>query len=166
MAPLRWGIASAGKICNDFVCGLSTLPSEEHQVVSVAARDLTSAKNFAQIHGIPNAYQGYESLAQDPNVDVVYIGAVNPAHFNIGILMLDHGKHILCEKPLCMNEKQSKKLLEHAKSKKLFCMEAIWSRFFPTYQHLKERIMKGELGEIKQVDVNFGFNLQGIDRLE
>uniref|UniRef100_A0A336MXB9 Trans-1,2-dihydrobenzene-1,2-diol dehydrogenase n=2 Tax=Culicoides sonorensis TaxID=179676 RepID=A0A336MXB9_CULSO len=166
MSPLRWGIASAGKISNDFVCGLSTLPAEDHQVVAVAARDLGSAKKFAELHGIPNAYQGYEALAKDPNIDIVYIGAVNTAHLEIGILMLDHGKPILCEKPLCLNEKQSKKLLEHAKSKKLFAMEAIWSRYFPAYQYLKERIVKGDLGEIQQVDVNFGFNLQGIDRLE
>lgn len=166
MAPLRWGIASAGKISNDFCCGLSTLPQEDHKIMAIAARNLDSAKKFAEIHDIPNAYAGYETLAKDKNIDIVYIGAVNPAHYEIGMLMLDNGKHVLCEKPLCMNEKQSKKLLEHAKSKKLFVMEAIWSRFFPSYQHVKQRIVNGDIGEIKQVDVNFGFNLQGIDRLE
>lgn len=65
---LRWGIAAAGKISHDFVCGLSTLPAEDHQVVAVAARSLESAEKFAKLHGIPKAYQGYEALAKDPNV--------------------------------------------------------------------------------------------------
>ncbi|XP_063699248.1 trans-1,2-dihydrobenzene-1,2-diol dehydrogenase-like [Culicoides brevitarsis] len=166
MSPLRWGIASAGKISHDFCCALSTLPADDHSVVAVAARSLASAQDFAKLHNIPTAYEGYEKLARDPNVDVVYIGAVNPAHFAIGMLMLDHGKHILCEKPLCMNEKQSKKLLDHAKSKKLFCMEGLWSRFFPAYQYVKERIANGDLGEMQEVTVNFGFDLRGIERLE
>lgn len=79
--------------------------------------------------------------------------------------MLDHGKHVLCEKPLCINEGQSKRLLAHAQAKKLFLMEAIWSRFFPSYIQLKDRIDAGELGDIQQVDVAFGFPLADVDRL-
>jgi dihydrodiol dehydrogenase / D-xylose 1-dehydrogenase (NADP) len=97
--------------------------------------------------------------------DVVYIGAINTAHFEIGMLMLDHGKHVLCEKPLCLNEKQAKKLLSHAKAKKLFFMEAIWSRFFPSYIYLRDRIEKGDLGEIKEVEVEFGFALSDVERM-
>lgn len=133
--------------------------------MAISARKLDDAKKFAQLHGIEKFYEGYESLAKDPNVDAVYIGAINPAHYEIGILMLNHGKPVLCEKPLCMNEGQSKQLLAHAKDKKLFMMEAIWSRFFPSYIHLKNRIDAGELGEIKEVDVAFGFPLADVDRL-
>lgn len=79
--------------------------------------------------------------------------------------MLDHGKHVLCEKPLCMNESQSKRLLAHAKEKKLFIMEGIWSRFFPAYTLLRERIEAGALGEIKEVDVEFGFYMSDVDRV-
>lgn len=79
--------------------------------------------------------------------------------------MLDHGKHVLCEKPLCMNEKQAVKLINHAKSKNLFCMEAIWSRFFPAYVYLKNRIDNGDLGEIKEVDISFGSRLDHVDRM-
>lgn len=80
-------------------------------------------------------------------------------------MMLDAGKHILCEKPLTMNEKQSKKLLERAKEKNLLCCEAIWSRFFPSYRHLKSRLDNKELGDIKEVEVQFGFDLRAVDRL-
>lgn len=99
------------------------------------------------------------------NLDVVYIGAINTAHLDIGLMMLDAGKHILCEKPLTLNEKQSKKLLEHAKAKKVLCVEAIWSRFFPSYRHLKNRLDNSDLGEIKEVEMEFGFDLQAVDRL-
>ena len=80
-------------------------------------------------------------------------------------MMLDAGKHVLCEKPLTMNEKQSRQLLERAKDKKLLCAEAIWSRFFPSYKHLKSRLDANELGDIKEVEVEFGFPLQKVDRL-
>lgn len=72
---------------------------------------------------------------------------------------------LLGEKPLTMNEKQSRKLLERAKEKKLLCVEAIWSRFFPSYNHLKGRLDKNELGDIKEVEVEFGFDIQEVDRL-
>lgn len=165
MAPLRWGIASAGKISNDFASALSTWPKEQHLIVAVSARKLGDAQKFAKLHGIAKSYEGYEALAQDPDVDAVYIGAINPTHYEIGTMMLDHGKHVLCEKPLCMNEGQTKRLLAHAKEKKLFMMEAIWSRFFPTYIQLRNRIDTGELGEIQEVNVEFGFYLSDVDRL-
>jgi dihydrodiol dehydrogenase / D-xylose 1-dehydrogenase (NADP) len=95
----------------------------------------------------------------------VYIGAINPAHFEIAMMMLDAGKHVLCEKPLTLNEKQSTKLLDHAKANKLLCVEAIWSRFLPSYQYLKSRLQNKDMGEIKEVEVEFGFKLADVDRL-
>jgi dihydrodiol dehydrogenase / D-xylose 1-dehydrogenase (NADP) len=68
MSPLRWGIASAGKISNDFCSALTTLPADDHKVVAVAARSEGSAKDFAELFGIPSFYGGYEKLAADPNV--------------------------------------------------------------------------------------------------
>uniref|UniRef100_A0A8D8DB84 Trans-1,2-dihydrobenzene-1,2-diol dehydrogenase n=1 Tax=Culex pipiens TaxID=7175 RepID=A0A8D8DB84_CULPI len=165
MAPLRWGIVSAGKISHDFTTALATWPKEQHLAVAVSARKLADAEQFAKKQGLAKAYEGYEALAKDAEIDVVYIGAINPAHYEIGRLMLDHGKHVLCEKPLCINEGQSKRLLAHAQAKKLFFMEAIWSRFFPSYVQLRDRIDAGELGDIQQVEVAFGFPLADVDRL-
>lgn len=68
MAPLRWGILSAGKISHDFVVGTAALPKDEHQVVAVAARSLESAKAFAKTHEIPKAYGSYEELVKDPEI--------------------------------------------------------------------------------------------------
>ncbi|CAD7000119.1 unnamed protein product [Ceratitis capitata] len=162
---LRWGIASAGKISHDFAVALSTLPASDHKLVAIAARQKDRAEEFAKLHEIPNAFGNYKELAEFTGVDVVYVGALNPQHLEIASLFIEHGKHVLCEKPLCMNYKQSKQLIDLAKSKKVFLMEAIWSRFFPAYQYVRQQIKNGALGEIKEVEVAFGFNLGGVDRL-
>ncbi|XP_011193489.1 trans-1,2-dihydrobenzene-1,2-diol dehydrogenase [Zeugodacus cucurbitae] len=162
---LRWGIASAGKISHDFAVGLSTLPASDHKLVAIAARQQDRAEEFAKTHDIPNAFGSYKELAQFADVDVVYVGALNPQHLEIASLFLEHGKHVLCEKPLCINYKQSKQLTDLAQSKKLFLMEAIWSRFFPAYQYIRQQIKNGALGEIKEVEVSFGFDLSAVDRL-
>ncbi|TDG47807.1 hypothetical protein AWZ03_005761 [Drosophila navojoa] len=163
---IRWGIASAGKISEDFVIALSTLPASDHQVVAVAARAQERAAEFAKKHGIPTALGSYEELAKSKDVDVVYIGVLNPQHYEVSLLMLNHGKHVLCEKPLAMNKKQVEGILAAAKANKRFFMEAVWSRFFPSYQHVRQLIDTGALGEIKDVQVNFGFPLANVDRLQ
>lgn len=73
-------------------------------------------------------------------------------------MALESGKHVLCEKPLTLNEKQSAKLFRTAKEKKLFFMEAIWSRFFGSYKFLRQRVDSGDLGEIREIDLTFGFS--------
>lgn len=153
---LKWGIASAGLISYDFANALTTCSKDEHVVVSVAARDLKRAQKFAKRFEIPMAYGNYIELASDANVDAVYVGVLNPQHFEVSMLMLEHGKHVLCEKPLCMNEKQSRRLIEYAKQKNLFLMEAIWSRCFPAYEYVRQRIQEGALGDIVSVDAELG----------
>jgi dihydrodiol dehydrogenase / D-xylose 1-dehydrogenase (NADP) len=166
MAPTRWGILSAGKISHDFCVGVSTLNPQEHQLVAVGARNLESAKSFAKTHNIQNAYGSYEELVKDPNVEVVYIGTINPHHLASAKLALDNGKHVLCEKPLCINVKETKELQAYAKAKNLFLMEAIWSRFFPAYKRLKEELDKGTIGDVFQVIVSFGFEIAEVDRVK
>ncbi|XP_043670921.1 trans-1,2-dihydrobenzene-1,2-diol dehydrogenase-like [Vespula pensylvanica] len=161
----RWGIATAGKISHDFVTALATLPKEEHEIIGVAARNLTRAQAFAALHNIKNAYDNYAALATNKDIEVVYIGTLNPQHFETAKLMLEHGKHVLCEKPLTMNLKQTTRLIQLAKSKNLFLMEAIWSRFFPVYDAIQKEISSGNMGEILQVIVPFGFNLENVERL-
>ncbi|CAL7937369.1 unnamed protein product [Xylocopa violacea] len=162
---LRWGVAGAGKISHDFVSALRALPESEHVVVAVAAREITRAQNFSSLHNIKKAFDSYEKLAKDKDVDVVYIGTLHPQHFAIAKLMLNHGKHVLCEKPLTMNLKQTTELINLAKEKKLFLMEGIWSRCFPVYEVLKQEIDSGAIGEIHQVIVSFGFKLSDVQRL-
>lgn len=165
MTALRWGIASAGKISHDFVNAIGTLPVNDHRVVAVAARSQSTAETFAKLHGIPQAYGGYDHLANDRNVDIVYVGTLNPQHYEVARLMLENGKHVLCEKPLCMNAAQVTALQQFAAERKLFLMEAIWSRFFPSYQYVRKQLRNGAIGELRQVDVAFGFPMADVARL-
>lgn len=87
-------------------------------------------------------------------------------HTNAEILKaLENGKHVLCEKPLSINAKQSTQLFKIAKEKNLFFMEALWSRFFESYKFLRQRIVDGDLGEIKEINLEFGFPLANEARL-
>jgi dihydrodiol dehydrogenase / D-xylose 1-dehydrogenase (NADP) len=81
------------------------------------------------------------------------------------MLALENGKHVLCEKPLSVNEKESRKLFETARAKGLFFAEAIWSRYFESYKYIRQRIDNGDLGEIKEIDLEFGFPLANEARL-
>lgn len=161
----KWGIASAGRISHDFVTALRLLPREEHVVVAVAAKDKDRAKAFAEKHNIPVFYGSYEELAADKNVDVVYIGSLNTQHISIGQLCLDHGKHVLCEKPLCMNLKEASTLIKSAEEKKLFLMEAIWTRCFPLYDELRRILKDNVIGEPLYLNVYHGITSANAERV-
>jgi dihydrodiol dehydrogenase / D-xylose 1-dehydrogenase (NADP) len=89
----RWGIASCGLISQDFVSSLKSTPfNKDHKVVACAARSLEKAEEFAKRFDIAKAFAGYEALAQDPNVEVVYVGAINPAHIGVCKLMINAGE--------------------------------------------------------------------------
>ncbi|XP_066245018.1 trans-1,2-dihydrobenzene-1,2-diol dehydrogenase-like [Euwallacea similis] len=163
---LQWGIVSTGCIAHDFVSALKALPQDKHQIVAVAARSLSSAEKFAKTHEIPKAYEGYENIAKNPKVQVVYIGVLNPQHHEVATLMLQNGKHVLLEKPFTLNEKLTRRVLELAKSQNLFIMEAIWTRFFPVFQDVRQLLNSGALGEIRFASTTFGVTVGDVDRVK
>lgn len=162
---LRWGIAGAGKISTDFVSAVNADSSDKHQFVAVASRSLETASQFAFARNIPKAYGSYLELANDANVQVVYIGNLNPDHYDTAKLFLEHGKHVLLEKPLTLNVKQTEAITALARSKGLFLMEALWSRFLPAYVYALEQIRAGAIGEVYSVDVSFGVPIHQVDRV-
>ncbi|KAJ8924867.1 hypothetical protein NQ315_001022 [Exocentrus adspersus] len=159
---LRWGIAGAGRISHDFVAALTVLPTSDHQVVAVAAGSKVRASQFAWDHDIPRSYEGYEGLARDAEVDIVYVGNLNTQHFDTTKLMLENRKHVLCEKPFTLNEKQTRKLVQIARERKLFLMEAVWSRCFPAYKEMRRLV---DAGVVLFASVHFGHALQHVERL-
>ncbi|XP_063622948.1 trans-1,2-dihydrobenzene-1,2-diol dehydrogenase-like [Cydia splendana] len=164
---IRWGIVSAGKIANDFVNAVNSYPEKGDQaIVAVAARDRSRAEAFAKTHSIPKVFDTYQAMAESEGViDVAYIGALHPDHYPLAKLFLEHGKHVLCEKPLCLNLKQTQSLINIAKKNKRFLMEAVWSRFAPAYLALEKEIASGKLGEVKRVEANFGISCLDVIRL-
>ncbi|XP_055469614.1 trans-1,2-dihydrobenzene-1,2-diol dehydrogenase [Psammomys obesus] len=156
---LRWGIVSAGLIASDFTIMLSSLPPSEHQVVAVAARDLNRAKEFAQKYNIPKAYGSYEELAKDPNVEVAYIATQHPQHKSAVLLCLAAGKAVLCEKPMGVNAAEVREMVAEARSQGRFLMEAVWSRFFPAVEALREVLGQGTVGDLRVARAELGFNV-------
>ncbi|XP_006629151.3 trans-1,2-dihydrobenzene-1,2-diol dehydrogenase [Lepisosteus oculatus] len=160
----RWGICGAGKISHDFTVALKTLPPADHEVVAVAARDLQRAQEFAQRHGIPRAYDSYEKLAKDAEIDVIYLGLIHPHHLKVGLIFLRSKKNVLCEKPLAMNSREVQQIIAAAKENDVFLMEAVWTRFFPASIKISNLLAQEAIGEVKLVDVSFGAPLQHIPR--
>uniref|UniRef100_A0A1I7RHI3 Trans-1,2-dihydrobenzene-1,2-diol dehydrogenase n=1 Tax=Bursaphelenchus xylophilus TaxID=6326 RepID=A0A1I7RHI3_BURXY len=154
---LRWGIIGCGFISNDFVRSLS-VAKENHKVVAAAASTLQRAEDFIKKVGLTNvkAYGSYDELLADNNVDVAYIGLLNDCHVTWTVKAIKAGKHVLCEKPLGVNVKEVKLMIETAKSEKKFLMEAFWSRFFPVWLDIKEKIAARDLGDLRVVNINFG----------
>ncbi|XP_045779857.1 trans-1,2-dihydrobenzene-1,2-diol dehydrogenase-like [Maniola jurtina] len=163
---IRWGIVTSGKISHDFVNAVNSYPDKGDMVIAaVAARDKSRAEEFAKTHGIPKVFATYADMAKSNDIDVVYIGALNPDHYPLTKLFLESGKHVLCEKPLCLNFKQTQSLINIARNKKLFLMEAVWSRFSPSYIALEREIQAGKLGEPQFLEANFGESILTVDRL-
>ncbi|KAF7653109.1 hypothetical protein LDENG_00087320 [Lucifuga dentata] len=152
----RWGLCGAGKISHDFSVAVKTLPPGDHQVAVIASRSLDRAKEFAQKHGIPKAYGSYEELASDPEIDVVYLGVLHTEHWRVGLLFLQAGKNVLCEKPFAMNSKQVKDLIDASKKNNVFLMEGIWSRCFPVHAEVRRLLEEEAVGEVKLVKAYFG----------
>jgi predicted dehydrogenase len=152
----RFGIIGPGKIATKFCESLKTI-SHEAQVYAVASRVSNRAKDFAATFNAPKFFSSYEELVKDQAVDIVYIATPHPFHFEQTQLCLNHGKAVLCEKPLTIGYAQTSQLVELARSKKVFLMEAMWSRFIPALVKMKSLIDKGEIGDIKFMHADFGF---------
>ncbi|XP_034669973.1 trans-1,2-dihydrobenzene-1,2-diol dehydrogenase [Drosophila subobscura] len=153
---LRWGIAPVSLMADDFAAALSVLPPHRHEIVSCAAAYRSHALAFADKYQVGNVYTSFEDLAKCPSVDVVYISPLNPLHCELCHLMLNHDKHVLCEKPICMSESKAENLLQKAQARGLFLMEGMWPRCVPAYHFLRHQIMRNRLGDIQNVHCSLG----------
>ena len=152
---LKWGILGTGSIATSLANALQVVDNSE--LYAVGSRELFKAQKFASEFNIPVSYGSYEELVQDSEVDIVYIATPHNMHLENTILALNHNKHVLCEKPLGVNQKEVNILMEKAKDKKLFLMEALWSRFLPNIIKVKELVESGEIGEVKLLTASFCF---------
>lgn len=149
---IRWGIVGTGWMAERFAEGLGAL--EGAVIAAVASRAKESADKFANQFNIPCRYVGVEQIADDKDVDIVYIATPHPMHKNETISCLNAGKAVLCEKPLAMNSKEAGEMISCAKKNKLFLMEAMWMYFFPAAAKVSELICGGAIGEVQLVQSN------------
>jgi predicted dehydrogenase len=152
---IRWGVIGPGIIATGFAEAMQW--AQGGTITAVASRSLARAEAFGDRFDIPNRYGDYESLAADPDVDVVYVATPHSRHESDTIELLRAGKHVLCEKPFALNARQAAHMAEEARGRGLFLMEAIWSRFLPAYRSLVEVIGEGRIGEPILVEGDFGF---------
>ena len=150
----NWGILSTGGIAHKFADDLKLLP--EASMIAVGSRSRETAERFGDEYEIPYRFGSYRELVECPEVEVVYIGTPHPFHQENTILALNAGKAVLCEKPFAMNARQAQVMIELAQAKKLFLMEAMWSRFTPLFQQVKRWILEGLIGEIQLVQSDYG----------
>ena len=152
--PLRWGIISTGGIAHTFVNDLQY--TESGVAAAVGSRTIEAANTFADQFAIAHRYGSYEELVEDPDVDAVYVGTPHPMHFENAKLALGHDKPVLVEKAFTMTAREAIELIELARSKKLFLMEAMWTRFLPHVAAVNQLIAAGELGDIVAVEADHG----------
>ncbi|SNX60356.1 Predicted dehydrogenase [Nitrosomonas ureae] len=155
VALVRWGILSAGRMAGRFAVDLRKTPGTE--IVAVAARSVQRAEAFALKHRIPRAHGSYEALAKDPDIDVIYVATTHNFHKSHTLLCLENGKHVLCEKPFALNAIEARQMIACAGEKRLFLMEAMWSRFNPTYKRAMQWIKEGLIGEVRMLSADLGF---------
>ena len=156
-SPLRWGILGSGKISSDFSNAIAESPNST--VHAIAARSEASAKEFSKKHGIEYFYEGYDALLEDEEVDIVYVGMIHTGHKEAVLKCLNKGKHVLCEKPMGMNEREVEQMVSVAREKKLFLMEGMWTRCFPATRRVVEVLSSGELGEVIHCQADLGFDI-------
>ena len=155
---IRWGILSTGNIAHKFTEDLVTM--DDAEVVAVGSRTQESAQAFARKFNIPRAYGSYEELANDSDVDIVYIGTPHAMHAANVRLCLNAGKHVLNEKAFTINAQEAQEIIELAREKKRFLMEAVWMRFFPLMHRLRDWMREGKLGQIQYMQAEFGLNFE------
>ncbi|HEY0743650.1 MAG TPA: Gfo/Idh/MocA family oxidoreductase [Chryseosolibacter sp.] len=152
---IRWGILGAGKIANKFASDLRWV--EDAELKAIGSQDKARGENFAKTHNIPIVYNSYEALASSTEIDVIYVATPHGFHHKHVMLCLEHGKAVLCEKAFALNSAQVNEMVELATRKKVFLMEAFWTKFIPQYETVKSMIDRGDIGEIKLIQADFGF---------
>lgn len=151
----RIGIIGCGWIAEKMAITLQGM--ENVQAYAIASRDILKARNFAKQWNFTHAYGSYEEMLDDEGVDLVYIATPHSHHYDHTRLSLLKGKPVLCEKSFTANAKQAEALIQLAKEKNLFLTEAIWTRYMPLSQTIRELIDSGVIGQPILLTANLGY---------
>ncbi len=152
---IRWGILGCGRIARKFASDLKLV--ESATLVACGARNAASADAFANEFNVKNKHYSYEALVKDNEVDVIYVATPHSHHHEHTLLCINNGKAVLCEKAFAINYQQAKEMIDAARSKKVFLMEAVWTKFLPPFNKAKQMIDEGMIGDVKSMIINFGF---------
>ncbi|MFI1742993.1 Gfo/Idh/MocA family protein [Thalassobellus sediminis] len=155
LKKIKWGIIGLGRIANEFATDLLTIKDAE--LYAVASRNQEKADDFANKYGASKAYDSYEALAKDSNIDAVYIATPHTLHKENALLCLENGIAVLGEKPFAMDAQEVEEMIAKAKEKNVLLMEALWTYFLPHYQFVIKALKNKTYGAILKVEADFGF---------
>lgn len=144
---IKWGIMGTGRIAGSFAVALNYL--EDAELYGIGSRSEERADAFSDEYSVPKSFHDYESLVNNPDIDVVYIATPHSLHKENCLMCLEHGKAVLCEKPFTINAAEAAAVINFARERRLFLMEAMWSRFVPAAIKLKELIEDKIIGDIQ-----------------
>ncbi|WP_037572138.1 Gfo/Idh/MocA family protein [Spirochaeta cellobiosiphila] len=156
---IKWGIIGAGRIAHLFAESLKY--SKTGELYAVGSRSLEKAEEFAGKYGVGKSYGSYEDLLRDPEVNAIYVATPHSFHKENTLLCLNHGKHVLCEKPFAINHAESLEMINLAKEKGLFLMEAFWSRYIPGLIEARSIIQSGKIGKVTDCEASFVLDHDG-----
>ncbi len=154
---LRVGIIATGWIAEK--AALTIQHMEGVTCHAVASRSFEKAKAFAQQWGIPNAYGSYSELITAPDIDLIYVGTPHSHHYDVTMEAIQHGKPCLVEKAFMANYEQSLAIVNAAREKKVFLAEAIWTRYQPIVQTIRDIISEGRLGDLRLLTASIGYSM-------
>ena len=147
--PLRWGVLAPGGIATSMA---RAMQRSSQRILAVGSRTQSHADEFAARFGVERSYSSYEQLVSDPDVDAVYVASPHSAHHAQALLAIAAGKHVLVEKSFTRNAAEAREVVAAARAAKVACVEAMWPRFAPRYDIVRQILESGELGEIIAVD--------------
>lgn len=159
---IKWGIIGLGGIAHKFANDLNLVDNAE--IAAVASRNIHKAKEFSEQYGSKFAFGSYEELFMCNEVDVIYIATPHTSHKAWSIKAMNHGRHVLCEKPMGIKREDIEEMISVAARNGVFLMEALWSRFNPTIQKVKALIDNGKIGDLGYLHADFAF--YALDRPE
>ena len=164
---LKFAILGCGHIATKMAKAVKALETRNMGVecYAVASRTLDKAKQFAAEYGFGRAYGSYEELVQDVGVDLIYIATPHSEHYNNILLCLEHNKNLLVEKAFTANALMASEVIALAEEKGVFMCEAMWTRFLPAAQMVKDWILAGKIGKVESVEADFSMPLSHIGRL-
>lgn len=157
MKKLRFGIVGTGTIAHRFASAIKNVKGAE--LTAVASRAAETAENFGNEFDIPYRFESYEAMAQSDKIDAAYIAVPHSGHIECSCLMMNNGKHVLCEKPMAVNAREAQEMFDCAKKNSVMLMEAMWARLVPGTIKMLEIVSSGELGEILGVEGKFCYTM-------
>ncbi|GAA1447641.1 Gfo/Idh/MocA family protein [Leifsonia poae] len=153
-SELGWAVVGTGQVSRLIASDLALIPGARR--FAVCSRDAARAAELSDEFGFERAYDDFNAMLDEPEVDMVYIATPHSTHATLAITALQRGKHVLIEKPIAANAVEAEQIVAAAYDSGRFAMEAMWMRFHPAYRAMLDAIAAGSIGEVRSVRASFG----------